>query len=979
MLRGSCAALLSLVVCVVWLSACGAEKAPRSTHIASMSTETGYGLRDVSGGDYLVARPRLNAQGTRLYLICNCGPAEAPWEVQVTEPPFRNRRNVTNNARNELAVIPSPDDTKLLLLVEQAGGRGALVVADTGGKDLATLAEGLDAARSQLAWSFDGAFVYYTAPTADGEGMGLYRVKPDGTVRERLVKDAEAGEYLSVDAFDACAGRDRVVALTRGVLQVLDSGQISSSFEVEGPVAGLCVSRDGTKAAWGGERIVVVSLETGKAIARSSPPEKEAAFDREPAWSPDGSQVAFERAFRLGGRDGPVLDAEIRRLVVADGSEIERFRETAWHEALQWTPDGKEIVYESGNFGSVYAKAVELPPPAELRPAPEGLEWHKANGPYGGWVQAYAVAPSDGRVVYALVGDVMYTTSDAGESWRRLEKAGEFRTFSGVSVDAADARVVYACPGGGKLLRSADGGETWADFGPKRQARALEAVTAHPTKPGVVFAVSVGGTAVLRYEGETVTELYKGEQPVPRPWLVVDRHNPDLLVLASHSQLNRFSSDGGKNWHEPTPPAGERRIAFLAGSATDPEIVLAQTESGAYYYTQDNGTSWDRYADPSDPALWTEAIRATIREAFPLRNADGGLRVPRNAWWWMAVADPSKPGRVYVPTYYEGLYRSDDGGETWQPANRELGVLEVQALLPVPGESGRVVIAGGDGAQVTANSGETWQPSEGPELRSRAFLAAQTSIRGLLFMGDIHGAIQRSTDGGATWEEVAPTNLGGPEWGWGRCFRFDPEQPDVVYFYATGGVRRSTDQGKTWKTIAQFKPPFGSSAEVGIAASGPMITMGGSWHDRRLFQTRDLGKTWRLVEGPHQVGDLIAVFGRPDRPGAVAVLGGWDDERGSAVLFVSDDAGETWAIRPLPKSGWRPVSIVRNPAAPDMLAVGLPGGVLVSPDDGVTWLDVGTGLPEAYVTALAFSPADGRLYVFLSREGTFWTELPRTQ
>jgi len=96
------------------------------------------------------------------------------------------------------------------------------------------------------------------------------------------------------------------------------------------------------------------------------------------------------------------------------------------------------------------------------------------------------------------------------------------------------------------------------------------------------------------------------------------------------------------------------------------------------------------------------------------------------------------------------------------------------------------------------------------------------------------------------------------------------------------------------------------------------------------------------------------------------------------VLWVSADSGTTWEARPMPEGFGQPTVLARSPAAPEMLAAGFEDShVCLSLDDGNHWRGLGAGLPvNKEVVALAFSPADGRLYAVLRDAGVFWVELP---
>jgi hypothetical protein len=150
------AAVAALIMSTCGWTVCGAitDVFPEELRVSMRRFDRKSGLgytRDISRSQDV--RPCLSADGTRLYFLANVGHPKAPWEVVYTEGQRPCFHRVTDNDRNEVAVVPSPAAGKLLLLVERED-TCALIVA-CGNTDQAEIATGLDRERSQLAWSHD--------------------------------------------------------------------------------------------------------------------------------------------------------------------------------------------------------------------------------------------------------------------------------------------------------------------------------------------------------------------------------------------------------------------------------------------------------------------------------------------------------------------------------------------------------------------------------------------------------------------------------------------------------------------------------------------------------------------------------------------------------------------------------------------------------------------------------------------------------
>lgn len=296
------------------------------------------------------------------------------------------------------------------------------------------------------------------------------------------------------------------------------------------------------------------------------------------------------------------------------------------------------------------------------------------------------------------------------------------------------------------------------------------------------------------------------------------------------------------------------------------------------------------------------------------------------------------------------------------PANMGGRVTDIDGI---PGDPSTFYVSGADGGLFkTTNGGVTFQELfTDQRAYSVGAVAIAPSDHNVLWLGSGEGdprnsvgygnGVYRSTDGGESWEHLG---LEGTE----RIKRIvvDPRDPDVACVCALGkewganedrGVFKTTDGGKNWRKVLYIDEDTGCS-DLDIDLSNPRNMYAGMWTFRRkpwrfddggketaAYRSKDGGETWEkivkgLPEGPMaRIGIAVA----QSQPNTVYMITEFPDMKGS--LFRSDDRGENWkVVNKDPNINFRPFyySDIRvDPTNPEIL-YSLSGRLMKSMDGG---------------------------------------------
>jgi len=273
-----------------------------------------------------------------------------------------------------------------------------------------------------------------------------------------------------------------------------------------------------------------------------------------------------------------------------------------------------------------------------------------------------------------------------------------------------------------------------------------------------------------------------------------------------------------------------------------------------------------------DQKTYSESL---YKDAITWRNV-GPFRGGRSA---AVTGVPGKPNLFYFGSTGGGVWRTQDGGQTWE--NISDGYFG--------GSIGAVAVSEWDNNVIYVGGGEK-------------------TVRGNVSYG--YG-VWKSVDAGKTWEQMGLENSRHIS-----RIRIHPKNPDIVYAAVMGdlyksteerGVYRSTDGGKNWERIL-FANADAGAVDLTFDPTNPRILYASTWRIRRtpyslssggegsdLWKSTDGGDNWERLstkEGmPEGTLGIIGVTVSPVNPERVWAL----IEAEDGGVYRSDDGGETWS------------------------------------------------------------------------------------
>ena len=557
----------------------------------------------------------------------------------------------------------------------------------------------------------------------------------------------------------------------------------------------------------------------------------------------------------------------------------------------------------------------------------------------GGRVQDIEMDPTNTNIIYAgaATGGI-FKSEDAGVTWIPIFDAQPSLSIGDIAIATSDPNIIYAgtgepnCGGGSitydgmGIYKSTDAGENWSFTG-LDSTRNTGRIIIDPQNSERVWAATMG----------------------------------DLFANDSNRGIYR-TTDGGATWQQ---------VLFLTDSTGAIDLAIHPQHTDTIYacmwerirrptYEHYGGSSCGIYRSFDGGDTWTQ-----LTSGLPSGNNVGRIGID------ISQSDPNTLYAIYADKtgYFMGLFKTTDGGNTWGPTNdASLGSMFASygwwfGRIKCDPTSSSIVYAIGFNEYKTTDGGFTWNYSDGTMHVDHHTMYIHPLDHNLIYDGN-DGGVYRSTNGSGSWTHILnlpisqfytceidnlhPSHLYGGlqdngvvrtltgntnDWqaiigGDGFYILVDPTNNNYQYGeYQYGAFERSTDGGSSfygattgissfdrtnWNTPVVFNPLNPKSLYLGT---------------NRLYKSVNRAASWNAISN-----DLT------------------NGSTGSNITFGTITA----------------ISV--SPADTSVIYVGTDdGNVQVSTNNGSSWANVSSSLPDRWVTRVTCDPYNAmRAYVTFS-------------
>ena len=455
-----------------------------------------------------------------------------------------------------------------------------------------------------------------------------------------------------------------------------------------------------------------------------------------------------------------------------------------------------------------------------------------------------------------------------------------------------------------------------------------------------------------------------------------------VLSIVPPSALSDTSYFKALTYRNVGPTRGGR-VTAVEGVTSQMSTFYMGSTGGGVWKTEDYGVTWKNISD-----------------GFFASPSIGAIRVfqPNSKIVYVGTGSDGIRSNVIVG---KGVYKSLDAGKTWKNIGLEL-VGQIGAVEIHPNHPDTVLVAAigqpfqpnkERGIYRTHNGGKTWEQvlyladtiggadlefaPNNPEIIYATMWRGERKPWTIISGGKQAGGIYKSTDGGTTWKKL---NKGLPQDLIGKIdLTVSAADPKRVYALieapkGDGGVYRSDDQGESFKLVSDKKelidrPFYYCNLESNPLNADVLFVM-----STQFFKSTDAGKTWKQINPPHgdnhdlwiNKRDTSIMIQSNDGGANISINGGntWSSQNNqpTAELYQieADDQYPYWIY-----SGQQDNTTIAVPGLPPYDAPGGPSSFWMA----VGGCETGPAVPKPGNSDIVYSNCKGRFGVYDKRTG----------
>jgi photosystem II stability/assembly factor-like uncharacterized protein len=311
---------------------------------------------------------------------------------------------------------------------------------------------------------------------------------------------------------------------------------------------------------------------------------------------------------------------------------------------------------------------------------------------------------------------------------------------------------------------------------------------------------------------------------------------PSTLYCTTDGAGVWTATAGTDSWTAASNGLNGSSITQIATDPSDPLILYAAVDGGGISKSLDGGNQW-----------------SAANDGIPEGHING------------IVIDPSRPRTLYAYSRFSGVLKSVDAGGSWRDASKGLplvtetllgpSVLSITSLTVDPADSATLYLGTTRpyllaGVFKSTDGGESWEATPlVPTSASIAALAVDPTDTATVYAVGTNGSpffpvgsmIYRTRDGGSTWASFYTGSCDV------RTLTVDRFNSSTLYAADLGGICRSTDRGESWQGASTVYLPPANQILVDTTDSSTIYAATGDYYrgiPGGVFWSRDGGATW---------------------------------------------------------------------------------------------------------------------------------------
>ena len=450
---------------------------------------------------------------------------------------------------------------------------------------------------------------------------------------------------------------------------------------------------------------------------------------------------------------------------------------------------------------------------------------------------------------YAATRTGLHVSNDNGSTWSTVPGMPT-QYVIGIGVNCGDPNVLIAgLSSDNGIRRSIDGGDSFTEVGLSEGF--MKGFGSDPQHPDTMY-VAMSGLDFSVYRSTDMGASWAPIGPAGSGWgLLLAPFGNGGTIIATTSDGFYMSTDYGSSWDLVVPGT-----SYASAVCDGTNLFAPVITEGGVYESEDQGASWTLNTNGIVASYWQAGCASSM--GYLAGHYGGVYRTPGTGSCYVesqegignafvhSVSYDSATGTVMAGGEHHGLWRSTDDGQTWEMVNPGPQCWVIYDIAPESDMyySGPVrYLATADGVFRSDDYGDSWAPAGlgGSQISSVAFDPDDPDVA---WAGTASSGIHYTTDGGSTW---APGS--GLPFALYPSLEFIEQSSGDIRILAAfqqlgGGVYRSDDGGLTYTLSSvpgSYHPDL--SARSGSSPMAYVATDGG------VYRSFDRGVTWEACPG----------------------------------------------------------------------------------------------------------------------------------